>query len=46
MPLHILIVASAKRNLGDKNGAIADYTKSIEVNPQDADAYSSIVVSC
>jgi tetratricopeptide (TPR) repeat protein len=26
-------------NLGDKNGAIADYTKAIEINPQYAKAY-------
>lgn len=29
----------AKNNIGDYNGAIADYTNAIAINPKDADAY-------
>jgi Flp pilus assembly protein TadD len=32
--MHISNRGIAKANLGDKNGAIADYTKAIELNPQ------------
>jgi len=33
--------AYAKYDLGDKQGAIADYNQAIAINPQDADAYNN-----
>jgi tetratricopeptide (TPR) repeat protein len=39
MPLHILIEVLLSSHLGDNNGAIADFTMAIEVNPQYAEAY-------
>ena len=32
----------ARQSKGDLNGAIADHTKAIEIDPRDADAYSSL----
>jgi tetratricopeptide (TPR) repeat protein len=39
MLMHIIVVVMLKSDLGDNKGAIADYTKAIEVNPQYAEAY-------
>ena len=39
MPTHTIIVALQEDDLGDHNGAIKDYDKAIELNPNDIDAY-------
>jgi tetratricopeptide (TPR) repeat protein len=34
----------ARRTKGDLDGAIADYTKSLEINPSDPDPYNALAV--
>ncbi len=41
MPRLTYIRGIARSDAGDKQGAIADYTKAIKINPQYAEAYNN-----